>query len=108
MGGDKDTPVQRRTYKEIHFESGTAVLHRGMTKHGARPLEGGQRNNLVIWLHGIDGYVRIAPYEPGERLSLQERWSTESASEEAMTTFVEMGLASTTTFHHTGTNSNEL
>lgn len=61
---------------EVTFEPGTALLHRGMTKHGARPLEGGKRNNLVIWLHGVDGYVRVAPYPQGERLSLYERWAS--------------------------------
>mmetsp|Transcript_1544 Transcript_1544/g.3582 ORF Transcript_1544/g.3582 Transcript_1544/m.3582 type:complete len:441 (-) Transcript_1544:302-1624(-) len=85
---------------EVRFEPGTALLHRGMTKHGARPLEGGKRNNLIIWLHGIDGYVRIAPYEEKERLSVEERWSSQSGGggegEESSTTlpFQEIGLKS--------------
>jgi hypothetical protein len=67
-----------KNLREIHFEPGTALIHRGMTKHGAKSLECGKRNNLVIWLHGIYGYVRTAPYEEGERLSVKERWSTSS------------------------------
>ena len=98
-----------RNRHEISFEPGTAVLHRGMTKHGARPLERGQRNNLVIWLHGLDGYVRIAPYEKEERLSLQERWSAAAAA--GRSSFLEegsiaMGLGPTT--FQTGTKSDEL
>jgi hypothetical protein len=60
---------------EFNFESGTALLHRGMTRHGSIPLQSGQRNNLVIWLHGKDGYVRISPYEKDEQLTVSERWS---------------------------------
>jgi hypothetical protein len=71
---DKNTNTNTTKYCEVFFEPGTALLHRGMTKHGAKPLVGGKRNNLVIWLHGTEGYVRIAPYDKEERLSLQERW----------------------------------
>ena len=65
----------------VRFAPGTAVLHRGMTRHGARPLVGGARNNLVLWLHGgaggdgDDRYVRFAPYPPADRMSVEERWS---------------------------------
>ena len=67
-------------YGEVFFEPGDALLHRGMTKHGANPLGGGNRNNLVIWLHGTEGYVRIAPYDKDERMSLQERWSAKATT----------------------------
>jgi hypothetical protein len=70
----------QNAYCEIDFEPGTALLHRGMTRHGAQPLKGGGRNNLVIWLHDIDGYVRIAPYPKKQRLSLEERWSSSSSA----------------------------
>jgi hypothetical protein len=69
---DDEDKKERREFK---FESGTALLHRGMTRHGSIPLQSGQRNNLVIWLHGKDGYVRISPYEKHERLKVSERWS---------------------------------
>mmetsp|Transcript_26155 Transcript_26155/g.54806 ORF Transcript_26155/g.54806 Transcript_26155/m.54806 type:complete len:255 (+) Transcript_26155:309-1073(+) len=82
-------PRQRRRH-ELTFEPGTAVLHRGMTRHGALPLGGGKRNNLVIWLHGPDGYVRTASYPKHERLSVQERWTLPSPLPSA--------YASTTTF----------
>ena len=65
---------------EVFFEPGDALLHRGMTRHGARPLVGGKRNNLVIWLHGTEGYVRIAPYHQDDRMSVQERWSAKATT----------------------------
>jgi len=68
---------------ELSFKSGTALLHRGMTRHGAKALEGGRRSNLVIWLHGTDGYVRIAPYPKTERMSLEERWADGSEMRES-------------------------
>jgi len=75
-GDVKQNEMATTTRCEIRFQPGTALLHRGMTKHGAQPLEGGKRNNLVVWVFGgTDGYVRIAPYEQSGRLSLRERWS---------------------------------
>jgi len=60
---------------DVSFEPGTAILHTGMTRHGARPLQAGKRSNLVVWLHGTEGYVRVAPYGETERMSRRERWS---------------------------------
>ena len=65
----------KKERREFNFESGTALLHRGMTRHGSIPLQSGQRNNLVIWLHGKDGYVRTSSYEKHEQLTVSERWS---------------------------------
>jgi len=67
-------------YQEVSFEPGTAILHRGMTKHGARPLQEGQRNNLVIWVHGEGGYVRVAPYPEDEQMTARERWSNDAVT----------------------------
>lgn len=65
---------------EMRFDPGTALLHRGMLRHGALPIENGQRLNLVIWLYGRDGSVRCAPYEEKEQLSIMQRWSRTSES----------------------------
>merc|ERR1712187_349253 len=59
---------------EVHFKPGMAILHRGQHQHQALPLAGGVRTNLVIWLMGKDGYVRIAPYEKREQLTAEQRW----------------------------------
>mmetsp|Transcript_21172 Transcript_21172/g.23743 ORF Transcript_21172/g.23743 Transcript_21172/m.23743 type:complete len:419 (+) Transcript_21172:75-1331(+) len=72
----------KKQREQLQFESGTALLHRGMTRHGSIPLKSGQRNNLIIWLHGKEGYVRISPYEEHERLTVLERWSFGSTKED--------------------------
>lgn len=63
----------------VRFTPGMAVVHLGAHRHGALPISasgggGGKRYNLVIWLFGKDGNVRIAPYEKGEQMSAEERW----------------------------------
>lgn len=60
---------------DIVFSPGMAVLHRGQHKHQALPLLGGQRTNVIIWLMGKHGVVRIAPYPKVEQLSLAQRWA---------------------------------
>eukprot|EP00429_Kryptoperidinium_foliaceum_P069057 CAMPEP_0176054556 /NCGR_PEP_ID=MMETSP0120_2-20121206/27145_1 /TAXON_ID=160619 /ORGANISM="Kryptoperidinium foliaceum, Strain CCMP 1326" /LENGTH=347 /DNA_ID=CAMNT_0017388023 /DNA_START=135 /DNA_END=1177 /DNA_ORIENTATION=+ len=63
------------TSQSIRLEPGMAVLHRGLHKHQAHPIQSGQRHQLVVWLFGDDGYVRFMPYEDdAERRSVQERW----------------------------------
>lgn len=51
----------------VDFAPGSAVLHRGQIRHGSNVLSEGERQNLVIWVFGEHGYVRIRPYddEPG-------------------------------------------
>lgn len=68
--------VHNETGKQYNVTQspGIAVLHRGMTRHAALPIERGHRLNLVIWFFGENDYVRTAPYEPDERLSPRERW----------------------------------
>lgn len=58
----------------LTFAPGMAVLHRGMTRHGAYPIQGGERTNLVVWLFGPHGYVRIKPYAKSEQMTRNERW----------------------------------
>ena len=59
----------------VTFQPGMAVFHRGMTRHAALPITKGERTNLIVWVHGKNGYVRIAPYEDKEeRLTLLQRW----------------------------------
>ena len=47
---------------------------RGSTQHAALPIKEGTRHNLVIWIFGAGGDVRIAPYEKEDWLGLSERW----------------------------------
>jgi hypothetical protein len=59
----------------VTLKPGEALLHLGMTRHASLPIQGGSRINMVVWLYGQDGTVRIAPYEPHERLTSKQRWS---------------------------------
>mmetsp|Transcript_1792 Transcript_1792/g.2431 ORF Transcript_1792/g.2431 Transcript_1792/m.2431 type:complete len:321 (+) Transcript_1792:102-1064(+) len=59
----------------VTFSPGMAIVHRGALRHAALPIEAGERCNLVIWLFGEGGHVRIAPYSAKEQLSVTERWS---------------------------------
>ncbi|GAB5362806.1 hypothetical protein AAMO2058_000830300 [Amorphochlora amoebiformis] len=47
----------------VNFEPGTAIFHLGRLRHRTLPLLKGTRDNLVVWLHGRNGFVREAPYE---------------------------------------------
>jgi hypothetical protein len=52
------------TTTEVSFDQpGMALIHLGQVRHAARPITKGERQNLVIWLFGEGGYVRIAPYD---------------------------------------------
>jgi len=64
---------------EVEFEPGMALLHRGALRHAALPIKGGTRQNLVIWLFGKGGDVRIAPYAEEEQLSVTERWGKDTS-----------------------------
>jgi hypothetical protein len=69
---DKDTG-ERHVLPPM--EPGMAVIHRGLHRHQALPIEKGQRYQLIVWLFGRDGYVRFVPYEPDEQMTVKERWS---------------------------------
>jgi hypothetical protein len=44
---------------------GVALIHLGQHTHGVREVHG-ERTQLVIWMSGEYGYVRIAPYDESE------------------------------------------
>jgi len=67
----------------VRFSPGMAIVHLGAHRHGSLPISAppgkrrsdtGKRYNLVIWLFGTDGDVRIAPYEEGEQMDVMQRW----------------------------------
>jgi hypothetical protein len=67
---------ERGIHHNVTMKPGVALFHRGMTRHASLPLSGkGERTNMIVWLYGKNGVVRIAPYEPQERLSREQRWS---------------------------------
>jgi len=59
---------------DVEFSPGMAVIHRGQHKHQALPLLSGERTNVIIWLMGRHGVVRVAPYPTSEQLSVADRW----------------------------------
>jgi hypothetical protein len=62
---DARTRKQRNTTTTttMAFAPGSAVLHLGQIRHGTMPLTKGERTNLVIWVYGPHGFVRIRPYD---------------------------------------------
>jgi hypothetical protein len=64
------------------FAPGEAVLHLGGQYHAAEPTTEGCRINLIVWLFGAHGVVRVAPYDEPEQLQPQQRWSA-AATEQA-------------------------
>lgn len=59
---------------DVAFDTGLLLVHKGQHKHQALPLSGGRRVNLVVWLMGRGGYVRVAPYPAADRLTAHQRW----------------------------------
>ena len=47
------------------YQPGRAVFHLGQHEHGVSPVDG-DRSQLVIWMFGKEGYVRVKPYEEHE------------------------------------------
>lgn len=64
---------------DVEFYPGMAVIHRGQHKHQALSLQAGERTNVIIWLMGRHGVVRVAPYPAAEQLKPSERWRTPEA-----------------------------
>lgn len=66
----------------VKFTPGMAVIHLGAHRHGSIAILPDENNvntsatryNLVIWLFGEDGDVRIAPYSKEEQMNVVERW----------------------------------
>ena len=60
---------------EIAMTPGLAMLHKGQHRHAALPITNGRRVNLIIWLMGKGGYVRVMPYKSAEeQLTGRDRW----------------------------------
>lgn len=67
----------------VRFSPGKAIIHLGAHRHGSLPIiatsnsktgSSGKRYNLVIWLFGRDGDVRIASYKKEEQMNVEQRW----------------------------------
>ena len=71
---DEDGIGTGETRHSIEFEPGMLLIHRGSVRHAALPITSGTRHNMIIWLFGEGGQVRVAPYDEGERLAVEQRW----------------------------------
>ena len=69
---DEHDSAKRRT---VRFSPGMAILHKGALRHGATDITGGERLNLIVWLFGEGGEVRVAPYPEGEQMTAAQRWA---------------------------------
>jgi hypothetical protein len=65
----------------VKFTPGMAIIHLGAHRHGSIAISStdnkdqrSARYNLVIWLFGKGGDVRIAPYPKDEQMNAVERW----------------------------------
>lgn len=52
------------TQHRVAHKPGWALLHLGGHSHGAEPLTGGDRCNLILWATAAGGTVRIRPTTP--------------------------------------------
>lgn len=81
-----DRDPQNAAEHEVDFAAfapGDAILHLGGTYHSARPITAGERVNLILWMFGEHGVVRVAPYDEGERVGAAERWGRRRRDEVA-------------------------
>jgi len=59
----------------VAMRPGLSILHKGQHRHGALPITGGRRANLIVWMMGRGGYVNTQRYPPAERMTARDRWS---------------------------------
>jgi hypothetical protein len=79
-----------KQHHKVRLEPGMVLLHRGIHRHQTLPIRKGERYQLIVWLFGKEGYVRFAPYEKDELMSLTERWSTKQRNRETLTEHLEL------------------
>jgi hypothetical protein len=79
----KDTLASASESKKsyVRFTPGMAIIHLGAHRHGSIAISSTEnkdqrsaRYNLVIWLFGEHGDIRITPYPKEEQMNAVERW----------------------------------
>lgn len=73
--------------KSLHFEPGTAMIHRGHVAHASEPITEGERRNFVLWLYGQHGQTPDQYCESPLSASADERWSIPSAGSDGFAPF---------------------
>lgn len=72
---DKPQEMPTHLVDFASMEPGEGILHLGGQYHAALPIEGGERINMIVWLHGKYEVVRVAPYAALDQLGPEERWA---------------------------------
>ena len=93
-GGDLEFVGEDGERHRVAFTPGMALIHLGAHRHQALPLESGERTNMIIWLHGEGGVVRVAPYSTGEQLTAESRWSSLSGRQKLLNWVPKLGFGS--------------
>jgi hypothetical protein len=70
-------PTNPDVKHSVKFEPGMALVHCGSVRHGAVEIGRGERENLIVWLFGEGGQVRVSPYADEEQMSARQRWGLE-------------------------------
>lgn len=66
---------ENQKVESLHFEPGTAMIHRGHVAHASEPITEGERHNFIFWLYGERGQI---PYQHGQGpdpASAEARWT---------------------------------
>lgn len=72
--------------KQLRFEPGEAMIHRGNVPHAAQPITQGTRNNMVLWLYGEKMQIPFSN-SPFKRLSSEQRWSLPQTQKDSFAPF---------------------
>ncbi|MEM9014926.1 MAG: 2OG-Fe(II) oxygenase [Pseudomonadota bacterium] len=71
----------------LHFEPGTAMIHRGNVAHASEPITEGERRNFVFWLYGERGRT---PYQHGQNpapAGAEQRWTIPGVKPDGISPF---------------------
>eukprot|EP00277_Geminigera_cryophila_P011953 CAMPEP_0179450516 /NCGR_PEP_ID=MMETSP0799-20121207/34483_1 /TAXON_ID=46947 /ORGANISM="Geminigera cryophila, Strain CCMP2564" /LENGTH=321 /DNA_ID=CAMNT_0021244679 /DNA_START=162 /DNA_END=1124 /DNA_ORIENTATION=+ len=58
----QDADASTRPQTVIKHQVGVAMLHLGQHLHQATPITSGERENMIMWMTGKCGWVRVRPY----------------------------------------------
>jgi hypothetical protein len=58
----QDADAATRPQTVVKHKVGVALLHLGQHLHQATPITAGVRENLIMWMTGTGGWVRVRPY----------------------------------------------
>ena len=58
----QDEDASTRAQTVIQHKVGVAIMHLGQHLHQATPITKGERENLIMWMTGKGGWVRVRPY----------------------------------------------